>query len=69
VTRERLDELIQWVESGEFFNGVGWAQLTYFPFIRKAEGMGGAEEPGPNIEAGFEGFKRLFVKYRSGYSI
>jgi murein DD-endopeptidase MepM/ murein hydrolase activator NlpD len=66
VTRERLDALIRWVESGEDSNGVGWAQLTHFPLIRKAEEIGGANKPGPNIEVGFEELKRLFVKYHSG---
>jgi hypothetical protein len=66
VTRERLDALIEWVESGKASNGVAWAQLTHFSFIQKAEEMGGADKPGPNIEVGFEELKRLFLKYHSG---
>jgi hypothetical protein len=58
--------LIEWVESGEDSNGVAWAQLTHFSFIQKAEELGGADKPGPNIQVGFEELKCLFMKYHSG---
>lgn len=66
VTRERLDRLIQWVGNGGASNGVAWLQLTYFPLILRAEQRGGAHKPRPNIDAGCEELKRLFVIYDDG---
>lgn len=66
VTRERLDALIRWVKNGGNSNGVGWTQLTYFPFIEMAEDRGGAHLPDPNIDVGVEEIKRLFVRYDNG---
>jgi len=66
VTRERVDALIRWVKNGGTSNGVGWTQLTFFPFIEMAEERGGAHLPGPNIDVGIEEIKRLFVRYDNG---
>jgi hypothetical protein len=66
VTRERLDGLIRWVRDGGDSNGVGWTQLTYFPFIEMAEDRGGAHLPEPNIDVSVEELKRLFVRYDNG---
>lgn len=66
VTRERVDALIRWVKNGGNSNGVGWTQLTFFPFIEMAEDRGGAHLPDPNIDVGVEEIKRLFVRYDNG---
>lgn len=66
VTRERLDALIRWVNAGGASNGVGYGQLTYFPFIRMAEQRGGAHLPGPNIDVSAEEIKRLMVRFDDG---
>lgn len=38
---------------GPYANGVGWTQLTYKPFVRAANRMGGAHKPKYQMRVGF----------------
>lgn len=50
VTRARVVALLR---SGKA-NGVGWTQLTYLPFVRRAEALGGAHRVRNQVRVGFE---------------
>ena len=64
VTKARVQVLLRHVNSGGASNGVGLTQLTYPPFIRKAEEMGGAHIPRNQCRVGFQ----LLASYVEKYS-
>jgi hypothetical protein len=53
VTRERVKELIAFVEGGGISNGVGLTQLTSIGLIRQAEAEGGAHKVEAQCRVGF----------------
>lgn len=61
VTRERVQTLLN---SG-LANGVGLTQLTYIPFVREANRIGGAHRPRYQLRVGFKVLKDNIK--RSGY--
>lgn len=50
VTEARVKALL---DSGQA-NGVGWCQLTYRPFVIKAQQLGGAHKPRYQMRVGFD---------------
>src|SRR5215203_2196312 len=59
VTPERVRRLLANIDSGGGSNGVGLTQLTYPPYIREAEALGGAHLPRYQCRVGFRLLKEL----------
>lgn len=53
VTKARVEALIR----SNYANGVGWTQLTYKPFVVKAQVLGGAHLPKYQMRVGFQVLK------------
>lgn len=69
VTRERVDQLLAWIEEGGNSNGVGLTQLTYPPLIYRAEERGGAHLPEHQCSVGFEHLMDLVNRLGYVYGI
>lgn len=54
VTRSRVQQLLRHIAAGGASNGVGPTQLTWPPFIRRAERLGGAHNTRHTIRVGVE---------------
>lgn len=63
VTRSRLERLLAHIRQGGTSNGVGVTQLTYPPFIYRAERYGGAHLVRYQMRVGFEILAELYGKY------
>lgn len=57
VTKAKVARLLAFVERGGPSNGVGLTQLTYPPFIRHANRIGGAHLPKYQLRVGFGALK------------
>lgn len=53
VTKAKVTRLLRFVERGGPSNGVGLTQLTYPPYIRHANRIGGAHLPKYQLRVGF----------------
>ncbi len=63
VTEARVKALLKNIESGGGANGVGYTQLTYPPFVRQAEAMGGAHIGRYQMRVGFKLLNDLLAQY------
>lgn len=63
VTRARLDQLLAYYERTGRSNGVGECQLTYMPYIKQAENLGGAHIARNNMIVGFNLLNDLLARH------
>lgn len=63
VTHERVQQLLNYVRRGGTSNGVGLTQLTFPPFIKQAEALGGAHYPRHQLTVGFGVIRDLYRRY------
>jgi hypothetical protein len=63
VTKSTVAELLRRVRLGGVSNGVGLTQLTYPPFIHRANQLGGAWLPKYQLRVGFEQLASLVKHY------
>lgn len=63
VTRVRVLKLLELVNSGGPSNGVGLTQLTWPPFIKEAQKMGGAHLPKYQMRVGFRVLNDHIARY------
>jgi hypothetical protein len=68
VTKAAVHELLRRWSHGEPSNGVGLPQLTYPPFIRRAEQRGGAHIPKNQLSVAFEDLASLIDTYGQPWS-
>lgn len=59
VTRKRVKRLLEHIHQGGVSNGVGLTQLTWPPYIRRAENAGGAHRVRVQLRVGFAVFKQV----------
>ena len=65
VTHARVQQLLHSINMGRVSNGVGLPQLTFPPFIHKAELRGGAHVVKHQLSVAFEDLSALIAHYGS----
>jgi hypothetical protein len=63
VTEERVKALLRNIDEGGGANGVGLTQLTYPPYVREAEAMGGGHILRYQMRVGFKLLNDLLAQY------
>lgn len=59
VTRDRVIRLMRHIDRGGVPNGVGLTQLTWPPYLERAQAAGGAHRPRVQLRVGFAIFRAV----------